>query len=109
MRLTLPIARDDVTASHAPLVKIFDSADANPASPTTIPRTPTIASPIPDAKRLRLDAKVSMSDVRVLLVEDDVISMRILSTVCHREGVDFQEAIDGFQAVGPCPLPLRAR
>ena len=37
--------------------------------------------------------------MRVLLIEDDPISMRILSTVCNREGVDYAEAIDGFQAV----------
>ena len=96
--MSFPVARTDVVASTAPLIKIFDSVSSDIASPRILSaaQTPSLASPPPSPF---VPMPAGSSDVRVLLVEDDPISMRILSRVCQREGVETVEAVDGLQAV----------
>lgn len=96
VRLTLPFERHDVTPSTGPLRKIYDSVDSDIATPRilTAAQTPSLLSPelvSPEISSREAspagtpDGQFRMSDLRVLLVEDDAVSMRILSTVCKRE------------------------
>ncbi|RDI86830.1 hypothetical protein Vi05172_g3116 [Venturia inaequalis] len=108
------------TALPTPPVPELERSITIPAKvPSSVPTTPRVASPRPGAKRSKMRQKqatpetngpslppalaalldTSVPPINVLIVEDNMINMRLLEQFVRRLGVRWQTAVNGREAV----------